>query len=113
VANRSGMTLHDTIVAFNTQVYIVGEIAPGASVKVELSQDRQLSPYLRSKLQNYLPTQPYYNNYNTPGANINRPDLMLGLMFHDAASGSGSVPPLGKLSSDWKTLLNNSQEPGS
>lgn len=30
-----------------------------------------------------------------------------------AASGSGSVPPLGKLSSDWKTLLNNSQEPGS
>lgn len=30
-----------------------------------------------------------------------------------AASGCGSVPPLGKLSSDWKTLLNNSQEPGS
>ena len=30
-----------------------------------------------------------------------------------AASGCGSVPPLGKLSSDWNTLLNNSQEPGS
>jgi hypothetical protein len=30
-----------------------------------------------------------------------------------AASGSGSVLPLGKLSSDWKTLLNSSQEPGS
>ncbi len=30
-----------------------------------------------------------------------------------AASGSGVVPPLGKLSSDWKTLLKSSQEPGS
>lgn len=30
-----------------------------------------------------------------------------------AASGCGSVPPLGKPSSDWKTLLNSSQDPGS
>jgi hypothetical protein len=30
-----------------------------------------------------------------------------------AASGCGSVAPLGKLSSDWKTLLNSSQDPGS
>lgn len=30
-----------------------------------------------------------------------------------AASGSGVVPPLGKLSRDWKTLLKSSQEPGS
>lgn len=30
-----------------------------------------------------------------------------------AASGSGWVAPLGKLSSDWKTLLNSSHEPGS
>lgn len=30
-----------------------------------------------------------------------------------AASGSGVVPPLGKLSRDWKTLLKSSHEPGS
>lgn len=86
VTNRSGMPLHDAIVAYNKQVYLVGTIAPGATLRVELSQDRQLSGHLRSKTQNYLPAQPYARQGDM--IRINRADLLLELMFHDATTTS-------------------------
>lgn len=85
VTNRSGMALTDAILAYNKQVYIVGTIAAGATVRVELQQDRQLSGHLRSKTANYLTAGADYNAYGDTGT-INRADLLLDLMFHDAVT---------------------------
>jgi hypothetical protein len=68
VANRAGVPLDEAILAFNKQVYLLGRIEPGQTVRVALSQDRQLSGYLRSKAQGYLPAQPQYNYNNAEGA---------------------------------------------
>lgn len=86
VTNRVGVPLHDTILAFNRQIYLLGKIEPGATVRVALSQDRQLSGHVREKISNYLSRQPYYNA--GAGTRINRADLLLGLMFHDAVAAS-------------------------
>lgn len=88
VTNRVGVPLHDAILAFNRQIYLLGKIEPGATVRVALSQDRQLSGHIRDKINSYIPTQPYYNAGN--GAPINRSDLLLGLMFHDAVAASAT-----------------------
>jgi hypothetical protein len=81
VVNRSGTALNDAILAYNGHVYLLGTIAPGQSIRVELShQDRQLAPYIRSKFQNYMPV----NYYNANVKNLNRADLLLDLMFHDS-----------------------------
>ncbi|WP_406697747.1 hypothetical protein V5E97_02670 [Singulisphaera sp. Ch08] len=88
VTNRVGVALHDAILAYNRQIYLLGEVEPGATVRVALSQDRQLSGHIRDKINNYLPKQPFYDNNN--GASINRPDLLLGLMFHEAVAASAT-----------------------
>ena len=78
VTNRLNIPLKDAIVAFGKHVYQIGDLAPGATIQVELSQDRQLSNLIKSKGNEYLP-----GNVNNPNNKINRPDLMLALMFHD------------------------------
>ncbi|WP_254053673.1 hypothetical protein [Singulisphaera sp. GP187] len=97
VTNRVGVPLYDAILAYNRQIYLLGtvepgtdvrKIEPGATVRVALSQDRQLSGHIRDKIHNYLPQQPSYDAGN--GAPINRADLLLGLMFHDAVAASAS-----------------------
>src|SRR5215218_10331277 len=60
VINRSGTALRDAILAFNRQVYLLGTIAPGATVRVELSNDRRLAGHLGSETASYLPGQPSY-----------------------------------------------------
>src|SRR5207253_11441852 len=52
VTNRMDVPLEDAIVAYGKHVYQLGRIAPGASVRVELSQDRQLSGLLNSQAKN-------------------------------------------------------------
>jgi hypothetical protein len=83
VTNRLDMPLRDTIVAFGKHVYQLGTVAPGASVRVELSQDRQLSGLLRDKNVNPDSTAP-----------IARPNLALALMFHDSQGSATSERPL-------------------
>jgi hypothetical protein len=79
VANRLDIPLEDAILAFGKQVYLLGTVAPGATLRVELSNDRNLSGYLKSKQGRYL---------DDPGGNrearIDRADLMLAVMFHDS-----------------------------
>jgi len=91
VTNRTGVPLHDAVLAFNRQIYLLGTIEPGASVRVALSQDRALAGHIRDKLKNYLNPDPYYNyRVNQNQDRINRPDLMLGLMFHDIVASTAT-----------------------
>jgi hypothetical protein len=83
VTNRQDIPLEDAILAFGKQVYLLGTLAPGATVRVELSSDknRNLSGYLKDKQKNVLTNQPF--NRETP---VDRADLMLAVMFHDSES---------------------------
>lgn len=90
VTNRAGIPLEDAILAFNKQVYLLGTLAPGATVRVELSKDRQLSGHLRSKSQAYAAVQPWQRDQQA----IQRADLLLDLMFHDGEATAASESPI-------------------
>jgi hypothetical protein len=83
VTSKLDLPLEDAILAFNKHVYILGDVAPGATVRVELSQDRQLSGLLKSN-------SPKYEPGNVGGGKISRADLMKAVMFHDSQGTSTS-----------------------
>ena len=60
VTNRQTVPLEDAILAFGKQVYLLGTLAPGATVRVELTSDRNrnLSGYLKDKQKNVVSNQP-------------------------------------------------------
>ena len=94
VTNRLDIPLEDAVLAFGKQVYLLENIAPGATSRVGLSSghDRSLSGYLLEKKSRYL--DPSYGNGNF---RIDRSALMLTVMFHDSES---SVAGGGMLSND-------------
>jgi hypothetical protein len=80
VTNRQSYPLQDAILAFGEQVYQLGTMAPGATVRVELvSGSRKLSGLLNDKRRNYLTNQPWDRD-----TKLNRADLLLALMFHES-----------------------------
>jgi hypothetical protein len=82
VTNRQSVPLEDVVLAFGKHVYIMGKLAPGATMRVELSpNDRNLSGLLKDKQKNYLSDQPWNRERR-----IDRSDLMLAAMFHDSES---------------------------
>jgi hypothetical protein len=81
VTNNQSVPLEDAILAFGKQVYELGTLAPGATVRVELSRERNLSGLLKDKQKNYLTDQPWNREHR-----IDRADLMLAAMFHDSES---------------------------
>jgi len=83
VTNRQDIPLEDAILVFGKQVYLLGTLAPGATVRVELSSDknRNLSGYLKDKQNTVVTNQPF--NRET---RVNRADLMVAVMFHDSES---------------------------
>ena len=81
VTNRQSVPLEDAILAFDKHVYLLGTLAPGATVRVELTSDRNLSGLLKEKQRNFVPDQPWNRDRQ-----INRADLMLSAMFHDSES---------------------------
>ncbi len=84
VTNRQSVPLEDAILAFGKQVYLLGTLAPGATIRVELTTDRNrnLSGYLKDKQKNAVSNQQPDNRESR----INRADLMLAVMFHDSES---------------------------
>ena len=80
VTNRQSVPLEDAILAFGKQVYLLGTLAPGATVRVELASDRNLSGHLKAKTAKYMSEQPW----NRDDFQIDRSDLMLAVMFHDS-----------------------------
>ena len=84
VTNKLSVPLNDAILAFKKHVYQLGTLAPGATVRVELKQDRQLPNFLKSKTVN--PSA----ETNSAGNQSVRSDLVLALMFHDSQPASVS-----------------------
>jgi hypothetical protein len=91
ITNRLDVPMNDAIVAFGRQVYELGTLAPGATVRVELARDRHLQGLLGDQSRNYLPGQAWSTK---PGGRIDRAHLLLGLMFHDSQKSAGAEPPL-------------------
>ncbi len=81
VTNNLTVPLEDAILAFGKQVYLLGNLAPGATIKVELKNDRNLSGYLKDKQPTYMS-----DRFSNPDARINRADFMFAVMFHDSES---------------------------
>jgi hypothetical protein len=81
VTNRQSIPLTDAVLAFGRQVYLLGTIAPGATIRVELTSDRNLSGLLKDRQRNFLPDQPWNSDRR-----IDRGDLMFAAMFHDSES---------------------------
>jgi hypothetical protein len=81
ITNRQGYSLEDALLAFGKQVYLLGTLAPGQTVKVELSGDRNLANLLKDRAAEYLSDQPGNRNHK-----ISRADLLLALMFHNSES---------------------------
>jgi hypothetical protein len=90
VTNRLPYPLEDAVLAFGKQIYQLGTLAPGASVKVEFSSDRNLSGLLRERAPTYQGEGP-----GNRGSKINRANLLLAMMFHDSESSRGTGPALG------------------
>jgi hypothetical protein len=86
VTNRQSVPLEDAILAFGKKVYLLGTLEPGATKRVELSNDRNLDGHLDSKVNNYLSDQ----TWNHDKFKINRPDLLTAIMFHDSESAVGN-----------------------
>ncbi len=88
VTNRLTVPLKDAVIAFGKQVYYkLGTIAPGASVQVDATLDRSLAEYLKEAQGSYLS-----NNYGQVEA-IDRPRLMMEMMFHDGGPAGEEVVP--------------------
>jgi hypothetical protein len=90
VTNRQSVPLEDAILAFGKQVYLLGTLAPGATVRVELTNDRNLSGLLKDKQRNFMSDQPWNRDRQ-----INRADLMLSAMFHESESSLSTDQVLG------------------
>jgi hypothetical protein len=81
VTNNLDVPIQDAILAFGKQVYILEDLAPGATIKVELKSDRNLSGYLKDKQPTYLS-----DRYSNAELRISRADLLFAVMFHDSES---------------------------
>jgi hypothetical protein len=91
VTNRLSVPLHDALLAFGKQVYLLEKIAAGETKRVELvRENRSLSGYIKSRRPEYMPEQPW----NNTGTNISRPDLLLALMFHDSIGTLANETPV-------------------
>jgi len=86
VTNRMTVPLKAAILAFGKHVYELGDLAPGAAVRVELSPDRQLSGLLKDHRPNATP-----EGSEGSDSRIVRSDLVLALMFHDSQTTSASA----------------------
>ncbi len=90
VTNHHRFPIEDALLAYGKQVYMVGTLAPGASVKVELSPVRTLAGHLRERASGYAIEQGWNRN-----ARINRAELLLAMMFRDSETNRGGAAPLG------------------
>ena len=87
VTNRLDVPLQNAVLAFNRNIYYnLGTIAPGATVRVELTQDRRLSGHMRDLQSGYTPDQQVYSP--SPGANISRYKLAQAILFRESDTGT-------------------------
>jgi hypothetical protein len=90
IVNLLSYPLEDAILAFGKQVYTIGKIAPGQTINVQLTNDRNLSGLLKENEKNYLPSQSLSRD-----AKLDRADLVLAMMFHESESSRTNDRSLG------------------
>lgn len=81
ITNRQSYPLDDALLAFGKQVYLLGPIAPGQTIRVELAHNRNLSGLLKDRRENYQPP-----SSADPSKKLDRGDLLLAIMFHESES---------------------------
>lgn len=106
VTNRLDVPIRGAILAFNTQVYSkLGTLEPNVPVRVELTPDRSLSPYLKELREGFSRgTQPFQPRTSP----IDRAALMGTILFHDSdTTGFEPIPsrPLHDLDLTGQLLL--------
>ena len=83
VTNAMDVPLQDALLVHGNQVYTLGNVAPGATVRVNPTETRFLSGRLNDISRRYGAV----NNYNyQSNVNIDRAELAFDLMFHDSRS---------------------------
>jgi hypothetical protein len=80
VTNRQSIPLEDAMLAYGKEVYLLGDLKPGAAVRVELASHRNLSGHLKDKSNHYQSQQ----QWNRDEIKFDRSDLMRAVMFHDS-----------------------------
>jgi hypothetical protein len=91
VTNRQSFALEDAALAYGKEVYILGDLKPGAAVRVELASHRNLSGHLRDKSAKYISQQ----QWNRDDFQIDRSALMQAVMFHDSETTTANEHNLG------------------
>jgi hypothetical protein len=84
ITNKQSIPLEDAFLAFGRDVYLLGTLAPGASVNVALASNRNLAGHLSSKAPKYISEQPW----NRESFHIDRSELLQAVMFHDSETKS-------------------------
>ncbi len=93
ITNLQTYTLADALLAFERRVYLLGDVAPGQSIRVEFQSDRSLSGELKAREPNYMTG--VENDDGSP-TTLDRGDLLLSAMFHEAEfRRAGKDHPLG------------------
>ena len=91
VTNLQAFPLKDALLAFGKQVYKLGDLAPGQTIRVELQSDRTLSGELKSREPRYMG-----GPGRDPEARLDRADLLIAALFHESESRrTGKDQPLG------------------
>ena len=80
ITNRQTIPLEDAVLAYGKTVYVLGNLSPGSSVRVELATQRNLSGHLKAKAHSYTSDQPW----NRDNIKIDRSELLQAMMFHDS-----------------------------
>jgi hypothetical protein len=93
ITNLQSYPLTDAVLAFEKRAYLLGDVAPGQTLRVELKSDRSLAGELKAREPNYMTG--LAGEGDAP-ATLDRGDLVLAAMFHDAESRrAGKDQPLG------------------
>jgi hypothetical protein len=87
VTNRLSVPMEDAILAYGKHVYLLGKIEPNATIRVELTKDRQLSGLLNENSKKYLEGAQL-----SPEDRLKRPELVLSVMFHDSRDPASEGP---------------------
>lgn len=90
VASRLDQPMEDVILAFGKHVYLLGKVAAGQTVRVELAPDRQLSGLLSDRCRD----GGVVSDHSSSTGRISRSALALALMFHDSQGKTTGDRPL-------------------
>jgi hypothetical protein len=90
VTNPQSVPLEDAMLVYGKDVYSLGTLAPGATVRVELASNRNLSGLMKDNQPQYLTNQQWNRDVK-----IDRAQLLLAVMFHDSESTLASEQIIG------------------